>query len=178
MKAKVGFALMALLLVLLTTSSAWADSLPAGDPHITIGSGSSSEYWYTPEETDDFSFTISNGTFDLLVQNATGHTWNDITITGPGNGLIGCTILAYFGSCVVTQTSNSTTIFISGVPGDGVNNGQNLNIDFTVDTNGSWTNGTYDFAANVPEPASLSLLLIGIALIAGFAATRKFQLLN
>lgn len=114
-----------------------------------------------------FTFGVpSQGFGTLFFNNASGANWTNLKLTemGVSANVIGCTTEA-FANCTVTTINGLTTIFLSGVNKNflGIPAGQNFSIQFGCVQDTCWPGGL-DFTgtANVPEPATMALLLTGI----------------
>lgn len=115
----------------------------------------------------NFTFGVpSSGFGTLFFTNASGANWTNLKLTevGVSANVITCTTEA-FASCIVSTINGVTTIFLSGVNKNflGIPAGQNFSIQFGCVGETCWPGGLdFTATANVPEPATMALLLTGI----------------
>jgi hypothetical protein len=115
----------------------------------------------------NFTFGVPNsGQGTLFFTNASGVNWDNLKLveTGVSANVIGCTTTA-FANCTVSTVNGVTTIFVSGVNQNflGIPNGQNFSIVFGCVNDACWPGGLdFTATANVPEPATMALLLTGL----------------
>jgi len=128
-----------------------------------------------------FSFTSpASGFGTLLFQNDSGLNWRNLQLVESGvpQNDITCSSTAFM-HCSVTTAGGITTILVFGVGGEfpGIGAGRNFSITFGTPKD-RWPAGGVDFAAaaNVPEPATLVLLVTGLG--AGVIVTRRRKLLR
>lgn len=187
-------AAMIVALFLLTAGAVMADSVPGNDPAIGVKGGHHS----TPLNSLDFNFTIDvqgGGIFDFV--NESGVNWTSLTLlaSAPDDSSFSCNPVDFghlFENCSTQVTGElgngqeAVTIFFSGTtPGcvflncfPGIAQGFhfffNLNDDFNCNENcsGGWTSDftVHGMANNVPEPASIFLVLTGLG---GIVARRR-----
>lgn len=150
--------------LVLACAAAFANSIP--DPRIIIRDpvcGSNCTAVGT-----HFTFgSPDSGSGTLLFTNASGVDWSKLQLveTGVAANAITCSAPHTFASCTVkTNAEGVTTILLSGV-GEGFTGiaaGHSFEIVF-----GKWPVGGVDFTAtaNVPEPATLGLVLTGLGAI-------------
>ena len=167
---KIARYILAGLLVLVCTGSARANSL--ADPGIIVKGGTGSTIFTTLT----FNFpTIVNGSGNFVFLNRTGQTLTSLTFIinpgAPAGSPLSCANQAlplfpvpYFDFCQYLQPGPTTTI-ARFYGGGGIPNGA----EFAVDIMGWPQTVTFTGVANVPEPATMSLVLLG----AGVAALRR-----
>jgi PEP-CTERM motif-containing protein len=124
-----------------------------------------------------FTFGVpSNGFGTLFFTNTSGVNWTNLqlTETGVSANVIGCSSTA-FANCTVSTINGLTTIFLSGVNANflGITSGENFSIVFGCVKDACWPGGLdFTATANVPEPATIALMLTGL----GGIVTRRRQL--
>jgi hypothetical protein len=189
------FAAMIVALFLLTAGAVMADSVPGNDPNIGVKGGHHS----TPLNSLDFNFTINaqgGGIFDFV--NESGVNWTSLTLlsSAPIGSSYSCNPVDFghlFENCSTNVTSQDpqtgqeavTIVFSGTTPGcvfldcfPGIPQGFhfffNLNDDFNCNEgcSGGWTDNyvVQGMANNVPEPASIFLVLTGLG---GIVARRR-----
>lgn len=183
-------ALLVVTLSLPLGGMAKADSTTPPDPRIGIaGGGNSADVGLT------FSFTSNatgGGVFDFI--NNSGQDWFNLSITTkfPGGNLktdYQCAAPGLFMNCQFSLNSDGTLInvlffgigrgeetfaskgsFIEDDTFTGIRNGQefivNLNNPGSSSVGGWVPNTRFDAIANIPEPASMTLFLVGLGAIA------------
>ncbi len=161
-------------------------ALWAGNPHILIKDPSGTPIILT---SDSFTFgadALGGGV--LLFQNESGKNWRemDVIATLPDSVPITCTP-GPFVTCTFAETPVTNgflyNILFGPAAGGGITQGQifSVNLNDTGDNPngaGSWGAGT-DFAATasaVPEPAAVTLIILGGVLLAGFCYWRRSSL--
>ncbi len=114
-----------------------------------------------------FTFGVpSSGFGTLFFTNASGVDWTNLKLTesGVSANVIGCTTTA-FANCTVSTLNGITTIFLSGINQNfaGIVSGENFSIVFGCVSETCWPGGLdFSATANVPEPATIALMLTGI----------------
>ncbi len=188
-----------LAFVFLLSGLARADSTTPTDPRIGIaGSGNSTDVGLT------FSFTSNatgGGIFDFI--NNSGQDWFNLSITTkfPGGDLnkdYQCAAPGIFMNCQFSLSSDGSMINVlffgvgsgTGSAGTlaaasrddtftGIRNGQEFIISLNnpgSSTVGGWVPNTrFDAIANIPEPASMTLFLVGLGAIAIGRKLRRWK---
>lgn len=153
------------LLVLICGGLAKADTVT--DASIIIQQGMGSTELFGPI----WSFMSPTGTNINFFVNKSGEKFISVTITidppfPPGPFNCGVGLGTFFSNCTVTGGGNSPLVFFFfGGPGISAVN------HFEIDVSGWNANTTFNAVAN-PEPATLSLLLLGLG---GMAVRRRFR---
>ena len=167
-----------IVLVLLFCAAAFADSV--NDPKIIIqGVQGGSKFITCPPDGCQavglkFSFTSPEQGFGkLFFTNASGQNWHSLRLieTGVPASAITCIQSLFLNCQVKTLQNGATEILLSGVangtdnPHNGILNGQNFAIGFKCSgKNNCWPEGgiLFNATANVPEPASATLITTGL----------------
>jgi hypothetical protein len=124
-----------------------------------------------------FTFGVpSQGFGTLFFSNASGVNWTSLLLTevGVAANLVNCSSNAFAG-CTVSTINGVTTIFLSGISKGfpGIPAGQNFSILFGCVNGACWPGGLdFTATANVPEPATMALMLTGLA---GIVTRRRWQ---
>lgn len=164
----------AALALLVGAGSARANSLL--DPGVIIKGGGGS---FSVGTTFSLPNVGANATLDLINNQAGTVPFLNLLLTfSPGAGANGlppsafnCQALAFFANCAILQFGSLTTptiVLFSGGTGIG------LSGDFEIVINGFASNTGVTGVANVPEPATMSLLLLG----AGAVALRRRRMIG
>ncbi len=153
----------ALLIAIIVVASvtAFANSVP--DPKIIVKDPVCGVPSCAPVGTH-FTFTSpSSGTGTLFFSNTSGVTWTSLKLVESGvpASAISCTAPGAFAHCGVNTVNGITTILLTGVGGSfmGIPAWHNFSIQFV-----KWPKGGVSFTAtaNVPEPATVAILLTGL----------------
>jgi len=167
-------ALFALVLVLMLAAAAFANS--STDPKIIVRDPVCSGPC-TPVGTH-FTFTVpASGTGILLFNNASGVAWTTLRLveSGVAAANVDCQTNVFLNCTVGTLPNGKTFILLSGIGGGfaGITPGENFSITFGCATGvcQPWPgNLPFSGVANVPEPATVALVLTGLG---GIVLRRK-----
>jgi hypothetical protein len=149
-----------LLFVVLACAASFASS--SADPRIIIKDPICGSNCITVGRFFSY-YSPASGSGVQLFNNGSGLNWTKLLLTEftvPAS-LISCIAPHTFAKCSVTTHNGKTTIFLTGVGESfsGISAGDNFSIGFK-----SWPQGGVFFtaAANVPEPPTALLVLIGL----------------
>ncbi|MGH9640786.1 MAG: PEP-CTERM sorting domain-containing protein [Terriglobales bacterium] len=125
----------------------------------------------------NFSFTIpQSGSGALYFTNTSGKGWNSLKLVE--SGVPAADISCHsplFASCIVTTLKNGSVQILLTTGGNGalwknhgIQNGGNFQIDFSCKS-GCWPGGItvtgHGSAGTIPEPATVALMVTGLAAI-------------
>ena len=104
--------------------------------------------------------------------NASGVTWNTVTLRiAPGSEPVGCAALFGYDTCVAQQGTDDLPSLLTFSGGTGIRPNQILAFKGS-----GWTSDTtFVVAANIPEPGSVTLMVLGIG---GLAISRRWLKLS
>jgi hypothetical protein len=168
------------LLVLLCSLAALADSVK--DPTIIIHGVQGGGFIACPPQGCTpvglkFSFTSpANGHGKLFFTNASGKNWTSLRLieSGVPAGNISCQQSMFLSCKIETLQDGKVEILLSGVrhkgmdnPRNGIPAGSSFLIGFGCIQGNCWPKGGVNFTAqaNVPEPATVALMVTGLGLI-------------